>query len=215
MPTNPYFYSNLHSPSEQGLIDDLIVEAIKMYGLDVEYIPRIQLNADAIIVDDRLSAFNNALPVEMSVVNVEGFTGDGDFLSKFGLQIQDRMTLAVARTSFALSITANAPTIIRPMEGDLIWFPLNHKLFEIQFVEHEKPFYQTGALQVYELTVELFEFNHESFATGNTEIDTLYQPYDLPYDDPNSPDKDARNVPIQTQANTYIDFTDKNPWGDP
>jgi len=174
MATKGYF-RNFDSLSEQRLVEDLIVEAIQHFGIDLWYIRRKSLNRDNIMADDKLSVFDAAFPVEMYVKSVEGFEGEGDFLSKFGLEIRDRMQLTVARRAFKTHVTDKAPKHVRPMEGDLVFFPLNRKLFEIKFVEHEAVFYQMGSLQTFDLTCELYEFNNETFATGVDIIDDIYR----------------------------------------
>lgn len=170
MATNFYF-RNHDATNEQNLIEDLIVEAIKMYGIDMLYIEREVVNRDNIISDDKYSRFRNTYPLELYVKSNEAFEGDGDFLSKFGLEIRDRMTLTMSRRSFKSEITDANSILIRPREGDLIYFPLNRKFFEIKFVEHESVFYQSGALQTFDITVELFEYGNEDFQTGNPLID--------------------------------------------
>jgi hypothetical protein len=170
MATNFYF-RNQDARNEQVLIEDLIVEAIRMYGIDMIYIEREVVNRDNIITDDKYSRFRNTYPLEMYVKNVEGFEGDGDFLSKFGLEIRDRMTLTMSRRSFKSEVTDIKSDLIRPREGDLVYFPLNRKFFEIKFVEHEAVFYQMGSLQTFDVNVELFEYSGEDFDTGIPEID--------------------------------------------
>jgi hypothetical protein len=116
--------------------------------------------------------------VEMYIKNIEGFEGDGDFLSKFNLEIRDRITFTVARRVFSEEVGSNE-SIQRPKEGDLIYFPLNNKVFQIKFVEHEAIFYQLGALQTYDIVCELFEYSGERFFTGIPEIDALQKNYDI------------------------------------
>jgi len=113
----------------------------------------------------------------MYVKSVDGFEGDGDFLSKFGLEIRDQMVLTVSRRRFTEEVYLDGSDTVgttdRPNEGDLIYFPLNNKLFEIKFVEHEAVFYQMGSLQTYDLTCELFEYSHERLDTGVAAIDAI------------------------------------------
>lgn len=170
MSTNFYF-RNQDARNEQNLIEDLVVESIRIYGIDLVYIEREVVNRDNIITDDKYSRFRNTYPLEVYIKNVEGFEGDGDFLSKFGLEIRDRMTLTMSRRSFKSEVTDVNDQIIRPREGDLVYFPLNRKIFEIRFVEHESVFYQMGSLQTFDITVELFEYSGEDFSTGIPEID--------------------------------------------
>jgi hypothetical protein len=174
MATKHWFRQNDSIP-EQRLVEDLIVEAIQIYGIDVMYVRRKTLNRDNIIVDEKLGSFDAAFPVEMYIKSNEGFEGEGDFLSKFGLEIRDRMVLSVARRSFKTNVTDKSLQTIRPFEGDLIFFPLNRKLFEIKFVEHEAVFYQMGSLQTFDLTCELYEYSNEIFDTGVDVIDDIYK----------------------------------------
>ena len=172
MATNFYF-NNIGASNEQNLIEDLIVEAIKIYGIDMFYIPRTTINRDEIFREGETYSFGTALSIEMYVKNVNGMMGEGEFLSKFGLEVRDQMVLVVAQRTFADEVTQYNERP-RPYEGDLIWFPLTKALYQIKFVNKKPVFYQMGALQVYELTVELFEYSSESFNTGITEIDTTY-----------------------------------------
>jgi hypothetical protein len=169
---------------EQRLVEDLIIESIKIYGIDVCYIPRTVVKKDFLFGEDVLSQFNHHYMIEMYIKNVDGFGGDGDFLSKFGLEIRDQMVLTVAQRRFHEEIGADettptneTPGIDRPSEGDLIFFPLNNKLFEVKFVEHEAVFYQMGSLQTYDLTLELFEYSHEQINTGVDRIDSIETSY--------------------------------------
>jgi hypothetical protein len=169
---------------EQRLIEDLVIESIKIYGIDVCYIPRTIVKEDFLFGEDVLSEFNHHYMIEMYIKNVDGFGGDGDFLSKFGLEIRDQMVLTVSQRRFHEEIgsdqtttTNETPGIDRPSEGDLIYFPLNNKLFEVKFVEHEAIFYQMGSLQTYDLTLELFEYSHEQINTGSTIIDGIETSY--------------------------------------
>ena len=129
---------------EQSLIEDLVVESIQIYGVDVWYLPRTIASKDDILNEDDLSTFNDAYLVEMYVKSVDGFEGEGDFLSKFGLQIRDSITMTMAQRTYELEIGISSE-INRPREGDLIYLPLNNKFFELQHVEHEAIFYQIGS----------------------------------------------------------------------
>ncbi len=174
MAVNSYF-TNFSFAAEQNLMEDLVIESIKIHGIDVKYMPRTLVNKDDLYGEDVLSKFENAYDVEMYIKNVEGFEGEGDLLSRFGLEIRDSMTLTVAKSRFETEVTGQ----VRPNEGDLIYFPLNDKLFEIKFVEHEAVFYQHGKLYIYDLRVELFDYSSEIISTGNTEIDGIQSEYSL------------------------------------
>lgn len=202
---------------EQNLIEDLIIESIRIYGFDVWYIPRTLVAKDELLNEDDLSTFNSAYMMEMYVKNVDGFGGDGDFLSKFGLQINDSMTLSVSMRRFGEDVGLYTQEV-RPNEGDLIYFPLNRKMFEVKFVEHESIFYQMGALQMYDLRCELFEYSQERFNTGVSDIDTLFNKYVLTSNaaiaNVESVDLLADNFTIETVADGIVDFTEQNPFGD-
>ena len=153
----------------------------------------------------------------MYIKNFDGFEGEGDFLSKFGLEIRDEMTLTIARRTFELDVasyTAND----RPLEGDLIYFPLNKKMFEVKFVEHEPVFYQMGALQMYDLRCEMFEYSQETFTTGVAEIDTLFAGYETTSNTSieylESQDAFADNSTIETAADSIIDFSEADPFSE-
>src|SRR6056300_824208 len=161
---------------EQQLIEDLIIESIKVYGHDVWYVNRSITAKDEILNEDDLSVFDQAYMIEMYIKNVEGFEGEGDFLSKFGLQIRDSITFTVAIRSFNQEVGLHTEDL-RPFEGDLIYFPLNNKVFKIMHVEHEAIFYQMGSLQTYDLRCELFEYSNERFETGQDFIDDYFEQY--------------------------------------
>lgn len=212
MATKHWFRQN-DSLAEQRLVEDLIVEAIAIFGIDVYYIRRKTLNRDNIIVDEKMGSFDGAFPCEMYVKSNEGFEGDGDFLSKFGLEIRDRMILTVARRAFKTNVSDKSPVTIRPFEGDLIYFPLNKKLFEIKFVEHEPVFYQMGSLQAFDLTCELYEYNNETFDTGVDAIDNLYT-YRMNNSLDELSDAAAGNdagEPIESDLGSLIGFTNNDP----
>ena len=173
MPTNPYF-NTANRTSEQNLVEDLIVEAIQIYGHDVVYLPRTLMNEDVLYGEDPISKFSSHYNIEVYVKNVDGFEGQGDFLSKFGLQIQDQATFVVSKARFERILD---PVRERPTEGDLIYFPLTERLYEIVFVEHEPVFYQTGKLHSYEFNVEKFSYSHEDFETGDPDIDQVENDY--------------------------------------
>lgn len=168
MATSTYFQKFNHA-NEQNLIDSIVVESIKVYGHDVNYILRSSSNFDDVFQEDDLTSFNSQYPIEMYIKNVDGFEGEGDFVGRFGLEIRDQITFSVAKSTFQSLETG----LSRPKEGDLIYFPLTKKLFEIQFVEHEAIFYQSGKLQTYDLTCELFEYSNEDLDTGIAAIDNI------------------------------------------
>ena len=282
MATNKYF-NNFSFAREQDLVEDLTIEAIKIYGHNVKYLPKTISGIDHLFGEDKLLKYETAADVEMYIKNVEGFEGEGEFMSKFGVQLNDQLTLTVARKRFdqirteklttevgynylqesantdspsrqfltgnnhtesivletgttgvnAYSITAN-----RPQEGDLVFFPLVNKIFEIKYVEHEDIFYQTGRLQSYDLRCELFKYSSEQIRTGNTEIDSTETAqtldtllYEMLLEDGDklleeggdsivqeyqlfTQDTGANNSFFQSEGESIIDFSERNPFSE-
>jgi len=212
-----FYFNNFTNSGEQNLIEDLVIESIRIYGQDVWYLPRLLGAKDDLLNEDDLSIFNKAYMVEMYIKNVDGFEGEGDFLSKFGLQIRDSITFTMSQRKF-LQDVGLFDEMVRPNEGDLIYFPLNNKIFEVQHVEHEAIFYQMGSLQTYDLRCELFEYSQERFNTGVLEIDTLFNRYILTTNSAianvESVDFLADNFTIETIADNIVDFTEENPFGE-
>tara|TARA_B100000519_G_scaffold133650_1_gene115474 strand:- start:752 stop:1627 length:876 start_codon:yes stop_codon:yes gene_type:complete len=173
MATNSFFTQG--TTGEQDLVGSLVTEQIKMFGKDVYYIPRTLVDRDSVFEEDSLSAFNGAYLIEAYIEDATGFRGDGDMFSKFGVRISDQVTFIISRERFTAAVDDNAQLIVegRPNEGDLIHLPMANKTFEIQFVEHEVPFYQLGKVHVWGLRCELFEYSDEDFNTGVAEIDAV------------------------------------------
>ena len=173
MATNSFFTQG--TTGEQDLVGSLVTEQIKMFGKDVYYIPRTLVDRDSVFEEDSLSAFNGAYLIEAYIEDATGFRGDGDMFSKFGVRIADQVTFIISRERFTAAVDDNAQLIVegRPNEGDLIHLPMANKTFEIQFVEHEVPFYQLGKVHVWGLRCELFEYSDEDFNTGVAEIDAV------------------------------------------
>jgi len=173
MPTNVFF--NHAVQTEQHLYEDLVVESLRMYGHETFYLPREIVEEDSILGEDIQSKFGDSYSVEMYIENTDGFEGEGDLFSKFGVQVRDTATFIISLRSWErfISLDSNLATGLRPNEGDLIHFPLSGSLFEIKFVEHENPFYQVGKLFVFKLQCELFEYSGEDFDTGNINIDLV------------------------------------------
>lgn len=242
MPTNFYF-NNFSNSQEQLLIEDLCIEAIKIHGIDVYYLPKTYSDYDYLHGESDIGYFGSFHECEMYINTVDGFGGEGDFLSKFGLEVRDQLTMSVARFSFETNVGGPA-SINRPREGDLLYFPLTGGLFEIKFVEHEPVFYQMGALQFYELRLEKFEYNGERLDTGIEVVDSLEstksmdigfgrylmeengsQPLNLENGDRIILDgvdelidtddaADSENDFFQTQGANFIDFTDRDPFSE-
>ena len=176
MATNRYFRQG--ATSEQILYEDLIIESLKIYGQDVYYLPREIVKRDTVFGDDSTSRFDNAYRLEMYIENVEGFDGEGDLFTKFGVEIRDAATFIVARRRWKSQVqfyenTDDKP-MYRPREGDLIYLTLSDSFFEITKVETENPFYQLKDLPVFRIRAELFEYNDEDFDTG-LDLDDIEQ----------------------------------------
>lgn len=243
MPTTNLYFNNHAFSGEQNLIEDLIIESIKIYGVDCYYMPRTLVAEDLVFGEDNLSKFDHAYLIEMYIKSVDGFEGEGDFLSKFNVEIRDEMVLTVSRRRFGEEIVTEDTTedIGRPAEGDLIYFPLNNKVFEVKFVEHESVFYQMGSLQTYDLRCELFEYSHERIDTGIAAIDAIEDAYSGDYlqellledgsalitenDDlitveqstastPEDTDKGASNEQFKSSVIDFIDFSEMNPFSE-
>lgn len=174
---NPFFLQG--SKSEQSLIQDLINEQLRMYGVEVYYLPRQYVTEKTVIREVIESEFNDAYPIEAYVDTYDGYSDNPTILSKFGIQSLNEITLIISReryTNYISSLIINKDNIkisSRPKEGDLIYFPLGKRLFEIKYVEHEKPFYQLQGLYTYQLRCELFRYEDEVIDTSIDEIDEL------------------------------------------
>ena len=239
MATNPYF-NNFTNTSEQDLIEDLIIESIKIYGHDVWYCPRTIVSKDGVLNEDALSTYDYSYQIEMYIKNVEGFEGEGDFLSRFNIQIRDEITFTVANKRYNESI-GDYEDSPRPKEGDIIYFPLTEKVYVIKFAEHEAPvFYQLGALQCYDLICEQFEYSNEKLNTGIAAIDDMETNYSLAMATTDGLQLDANNDIIidantgrplgvsnfdpddvfddssefQTAALDFVDFSEEDPFSE-
>ena len=173
MATNPYFNHHGTNTPENRLIENLMIESIKTYGIDVYYLPRTLNNEDTLMGEDASASYNSAHTIEMYIKTVDGFEGSGDFIAKWGLQIKDQITFTVAKRRWqelGLSTDGRAKM---PHEGDLIYFPITKALFQILFIEDEAIFYQTGQLQSYDMLCEMFTYSDQSFNTGIDTIDAI------------------------------------------
>ena len=173
MPTNVYFDTG--TKTEQNLYEDLIIEQLRIYGQDCYYIPRNMVTEDKVFGEDSLSKFEDAYMLEMYVDNVDGYEGEKELMSKFGLDIQDDATFTVSRRRWEQFVTIDNNIIVssRPNEGDLVFWPKGNKLFEITFVDHDDPFYQVHNLPTYKLKCKTFEYGSEELDTGIAEIDGI------------------------------------------
>lgn len=233
-----FFFNNFQSSQEQLLIENLIIEAIKIYGEDIYYIPRNINNLDKIYYTDDQSSYDRAILIEMYIKSIDGFAGDGNFMSKFGLEIRDQVVFSVAQRVFSQEVSAYTADI-RPNEGDLIYFPLNKKCFQVKYVNKTEMFYQLGALQTWEMTCELFEYSNEIFNTGIAEIDAIQVKFDtniiswsvltedceaiLTEDsdyivsekyDLEIIDATTENKTIQDESDGFIDFSESDPFSE-
>lgn len=168
MARNPYISQTVRS--EQDLYENIIIESIKIYGQNVQYMPRTLVSEDKIFGEDVVSRFDDAYTIEMYLENIDGFDGDQDLFTKFGVEIRDRATLHVSRKVWNRIVGSNV-TYNRPNEGDLIYLPLSDQIFEIMRVVDDQPFYQLSNLPTYRMEIELFEYNDEDFDTGVDAID--------------------------------------------
>jgi hypothetical protein len=246
MPTvNQYFQSgrSIGVASEQNLYEDLIIESMKIYGFEVYYLPRKQAGYDDILTETTGNYYENAYPIEMYMENIQGFEGQGELLTKFGLQIQDSANFIVARKRWSEIVgkTGNAILSERPAEGDLIYFPLTRGFFEIRKVDGHEPFYQVGKLYTFKLYCELMQFSNERFNTGVTEIDEIAAGFDISVGNfelvqendesllletnelspiiqegytSDKPFVLADNEKYDREKDLVLDFTEKNPFGE-
>ena len=245
MANRSVFFNNFQSSQEQDLIEDLIIESINIYGIDAYYLPKTYGDYDFLYGEDDLGTFKEFYTVPMYINTVEGFGGEGDFLSKFGVEQRDTMTMSVARRTFEQDVgREDLANIERPREGDVIFFPLNKKLYTVNFVEHEPVFYQMGSLQFYELRLEMCEYGGERFNTGISDIDVLQdtrstdiflhnqllmETGDLPIHIETGQRvlldgigtaldqddiTDSENTFLETGADNFIDFSDADPFSE-
>ncbi len=202
MTISSHFY-HISSDKEQSLMKDLTREVIHIRGLDFFYIPRDSSDADWLFGEDTKSTFTESVKIEMYPTLQDGFEGDGDFLAKFGVDIRDEIQFQIAKDRFSVEIKKKYPTILRPREGDLIYYPLTNSIFEIMFVEHERPFYNRGIQTTWEVNCKKFQFNRDEMDTGIAEIDDLNT--DEPYDN---------NEEFQTEADPILNFDEKDPFSE-
>jgi len=235
------FYFNKAATAEQRLLEDLTIESIKIHGIDAYYLPRTLFNQDQIFEEDVLSVFKRGFLIEMYPKNVQGFGGEKDLLSKFGVEIREQITFVVARRRYEEEIgDSYMERPNRPIEGDLIYFPINNGLYEIKFVDHDMPFYQISNRYVYELKCEKFEYSSERIDTGIAEIDEIEDKYTLvnvgvyevttedgqnlytetndfiimDRDDIQDFDSGAQNTTFQNASDGIINFDETNPFGE-
>jgi hypothetical protein len=203
--TSKYF-KHTSNISERDLIDKLTIESIKLRGLTINYFVREKtVNIDKLFGEDPTNTFAKGIPIEVYLLDLQGFGGEGDFIAGFGLDIRDEATFIIAKTRFEEEITKKYPDVIRPMEGDLITCNLGGDIFEITFVEHEKPFYQIGKTHAYEMTCKMFQSSHEKF--DDKETDDIIQAI------PDYPDLKDNDI-IEKEGTEIIDFSEINPFAE-
>ena len=244
MPTNVYFDTG--TTSEQRLYENLIIEQLRAFGHDVYYLPRKLVNEDTLFGEDRLSSFNDAYIIEMYLDNIEGFEGQKEMMTRFGLDMQDEATWVVSKRRFEQLISTDQNLIVttRPNEGDLIYFPLAKKLFEISFVDQDDPFYQIANLPVFKMRCRTFEYSSEALDTGVSEIDAIETSESMDalgyqivletatesgtnhlitedgafivQEDYNidTIDTSSDSEYFETQGDSILDFTERNPFGE-
>jgi hypothetical protein len=227
MATNPYFNNNKYAPT-QDLMEDLMIESIKSKGMDVYYIPRRFRKLDQIFGEDVLSHFDVSFPIEMYLETFNGFEGEREIVSKFGIEVRDNMSLVVAKKRFQQE-AAKVPTMAdrpieleAPMMGDLIYFPLSKGLFEIKYVDNKQVFFQGGKLYTYRLDCELFKYSMEEIDTGVSDIDAIEENIVSLIDEDGDGTPDAiqdgktikDNTIIQQNAASLLDFTEVDPFSE-
>jgi hypothetical protein len=242
---NHYFQSGIPigRASEQNLYEDLIIECLQIYGFEVYYIPRTSFNEDRILVEDPLNHYENAYPIEMYLENTNGFEGEGDLLTRFGVELRETASFVVSRRRWDKEVGSKGQTVLanRPAEGDVLYFPLTKSYFEIRKVEGDTPFYQLGKLYVFRMQCELMQFSSENFNTGIDEIDTYTDSIDQNLNNfellvesdgslllefnTETPmilesykittvDDGSRNEDFDTGIEDILDFTERNPFGE-
>tara|TARA_B100001059_G_scaffold213106_1_gene228707 strand:+ start:83 stop:988 length:906 start_codon:yes stop_codon:yes gene_type:complete len=174
MPTRNLYFSH-GTRNERFLYEDLMIEQLRVFGQEVVYLPREIVARDTILGEDALSKFEETYMIEMYVENVSGFEGEGDIISKFGLEVRDDVTLVVSKRRFDLLVDQKSNLLAqdRPKEGDVIYMPIFKKMFQIQFVEDEDPYYQIADIPLFKLKCTTFEYSHEKLDTGIDAIDDI------------------------------------------
>lgn len=217
---------------------DLVMESIKIYGNDTYYLPYADNTLDTLYGEDRTRSYDNNAMIEMYIKNVDGFGGDGSFLSKFGVEIRDTITFSISVRAFQNEV-GHLFSLDRPREGDLIWFVPSGRLFKITYVEKYPTFLQLGSVPFYDVKCEMFEYSGERFNTGLDFIDNEMQSispamnvaalmfddltelvtedgYTLINDtwDINDADASADNDIIETEADNFLNFTEIDPFSE-
>lgn len=212
MPLNPY-HNHYESENEQDLTDQLIVEAIQMKGVMLKYLPRQHNNYDFLFGEDPTSSFRTAIDIEAYPTDVTGFGGEGEMFSKFGLEARNTATFVVSKSRFLEEIKTLYPDMIRPREGDLIYFPLTKAILEIRFVQLESPFFEQGKQYVYEIKTEAYEYSYEQIPSGDSGIDSEVLDALLTFDPETETEAFGDNSAFDTRIDPQTEFDPYNPFG--
>lgn len=233
------YFDNYSFYGEQQLLQDLGIEMVQRYGIDVYYMPRSHVNIDRLWLEDTLAEFNQATSIEVYIKTFTGWQGEGDLMQKFGISMADQITFSMMRKRWEEEFTTFQSSLIRPLEGDFIYLPMTHALFEVKFVEHESNFYQTGLLTYYDIKAERVNYSSEKLKTGVTEIDALQAKFSNAAEDyslidqagdyietgdgaiipegqytPDNIDTVTQNTLFSKEGKNFIDFSKKSPFGE-
>lgn len=232
------YYFNKQPTNEQTLIENLVVESIKIHGNELKYLPRTLINQDQIFEEDLLSMFKRAYTIEGYIREVNGYGGRGDLISKFGLEIRDTMTFVISQRRYEEEV-GNSQLKPRPYEGDIIYVPITNDYMEIKYVATTTPFFTLGKNYVYELKCEKLEYSSERIVTGIPDIDKVVSQYSIAntgplslttedlyilstessnnitieFDEVSNVEKYAQNEELQQESDQIIDFSVSNPFG--
>jgi hypothetical protein len=212
------YFDNFNNYGEQDLIESLVVESISIYGHTVYYLPRTLVAKDDIYGEDKLSTYTDLFEFDMYIKSFDSYEGDGQFLSKFNLEVRDSATFSIARRSFGNEIASQRPDIQRPREGDLVYSTMMKKMFVIKYVNQTAIFYQMGELQIWDISCDVWEYSNERFDTGNAEIDAIEEDYTVS-NVTNEEDYEAAmldvfatNKEFQEEGNGILDWTNVDPF---
>lgn len=210
---NPFFNQFDHK-GEQSLFEDMAVESIRIGGHEVVYMPREIVKNDLLLNEPEVTRFKYAIDVDVYINNWGSFEGDGQLLSKFGLEIRDQMTLTMSHRTFQECIAKQTFTST-PNEGDCIFIPMTKNVYQIKWVNDAATFYAFGKLNTWEIVCELLEYSGEIFETGRADIDNLnpvWPNFNDPDYDLESYDRTAKNQVIQEESDEVLDFSEMNPF---
>lgn len=203
-------YDNITN-NEKKLNDELVIETIQNWGQTFHYIPRLSLQNDQIWGEDKDAEFQQATSIEMLLESVDGFGGDGDYLSQFGVEIRDTATVVVSKTRW----NEEFPEQQFPKEGDLLYYPMNKGLFQINYVAHREPFFQLGQNYVFKLKIERFEYGWENMNTGIAEVDNLNNLFNETEDMINIvPENNTDDKAVEEKALSINYFDVNDPFGE-